>query len=135
VGVAAGARGCQVTVSDYVPLAVELAVANARGNGSKHVQGEILDWRAPKGQAKHDVIVAADVLYDPALHEPLLRVLATRLQPGGFCWLADPGRLESAATFSKLARSQGWRLSFADERGNHWGGVAHGQFLRIELRR
>jgi predicted nicotinamide N-methyase len=135
VGLAAAARVCQVTVSDYVPLAVELAVANVRGNGFTHVQGDLLDWRAPKGQMKHDVIVAADVLYDPALHEPLLQVLATRLQPGGFCWLADPGRLNSAATFAQLARAQGWRVAFADEHGNHWGGVAHGHFLRIELRR
>jgi predicted nicotinamide N-methyase len=135
VGLAAAAKGCQVTVSDYVPLAVELAVANVCGNGCSQVTGEVLDWRMPERNDKHDVILAADVLYDTVLHEPLLRVLNSRLSSRGFCWLADPGRLNSAATFTKLARSQGWRLSFADERGNHWGGVAHGEFLRIELRR
>jgi len=135
VGLAAAARGCRVTLSDYVPLAVELAVANVRGNGFSQVTGEVLDWRTSRPDRKHDVILAADVLYDPALHEPLLRVLDALLNSNGFCWLADPGRLNSAETFTKLARSQGWRISFADKHGNPWGGLAHGEFLRIELRR
>jgi len=135
VGLAAAANGCCVTVSDYVPLAVELAVANIRGNGCTQVTGEVLDWRSPPVAHKHDVILAADVLYDPALHEPLLGVLNARLAAKGFCWLADPGRLNSATTFTRLARAQGWRIALADERGNHWGGLGHGEFLRIELRR
>src|SRR6267142_6435034 len=45
VGIAALACGLDVTFSDYVPFAVELALENAARNGFRSARGLILDWR------------------------------------------------------------------------------------------
>jgi predicted nicotinamide N-methyase len=47
VGLAGLARGLNVTISDYEPKAVELALYNARRNGFTQGQGLVLDWRSP----------------------------------------------------------------------------------------
>jgi predicted nicotinamide N-methyase len=135
VGLAALARGCRVTFSDYVPLAVDLAVANARSNGHPQACGEILDWRNPPTEPKHDILLAADVLYDPELHAPLLGALRARLAHGGVVWLGDPGRLERVEKFLWRAEEAGWRVELRDEHNRPVAALARGEFRLILLRR
>jgi predicted nicotinamide N-methyase len=135
VGLAALAWGCHVTFSDYVPLAVELAVANARANGYPQVAGETLDWNLPGAEPKFPVILACEVIYDVELHQALLNTLAARLDPGGFCWLVEPGRGDTAPQFLQRALAAGWQITFVDEQGQPATGPAQGQFRRWELRR
>lgn len=134
VGLAALARGCRVTFSDYVPLAVELAVANARGNGYVQARGEVLDWRHPTADTQYDTILAADVLYDPDLHEPLLNTLQARLASGGVAWLADPGRGECAEMFVQIAK-QNWEIKLFDVQNVPRETLARGEFRLFQLRR
>lgn len=131
VGLAALARGCQVTFSDYVPLAVELAVANARGNGYAAVRGEVLDWRTVAPAPEYEFLLAADVLYDPELHEPLLNTLRARLSAVGMFWLGDPGRGETAQRFLNSAVAAGWRLELYDEHHQPVTALARGEFRLI----
>ncbi|WP_425616959.1 methyltransferase [Anatilimnocola sp. NA78] len=133
VGLAALAKGCRVTFSDYVPLAVELACANARHNGYQHVRGEVLDWRDPGREPQYPIILAADVVYDEELHQPLLDTLAARLLPAGFAWLAEPGRSATGKAFLDRASAAGWQVKFADEQGAPCEGLAPGQFRRLKL--
>ncbi len=135
VGLALLARGCRVTFSDYVPLAVELALANACGNGYEHARGEVLDWRAPLVSSKFEVIIAADVLYDAELHRPLLQTIEQRLIDDGCVWLGDPGRSETSAEFLLLAAESGWIIAIFDEHGRCCDSLRRGEFRRIELRR
>lgn len=135
LGLAALARGCEVTFSDYVPLAVELALANARHNGFHAIRGEVLDWRSPGREPRYSVIIAADVIYDPTLHGPLLNTLAARLAPGGYCWLAEPGRGETSQAFLELAATAGWRVALSNTQGQPVTSLARGEFRRLELRR
>lgn len=135
VGLAALARGCRVTCSDYVPLAVELAVANARGNAYERIRGEVLDWRNISEDSLYEVILAADVLYDPDLHEPLLNTLRARLAPGGFVWLGDPGRAEAAELFFCGAKEAGWEIVLFDAAHQPSPTLVRGEFRLLELRR
>lgn len=133
VGLAALARGCHVTFSDYVPLAVELAAANAMGNGFEKVSGSVLDWRNLALHRRFDTLVAADVLYDPELHLPLLGAIEQLLQPAGTVWLGDPGRCTLATTFVRQARAAGWQVALFDQEHRACAEFRNGEFRLLEL--
>src|ERR1044072_2278415 len=63
VCITALACGLDVTFSDYVPFAVELALENAARNGFAGGKGLALDWRKPRRE-QYDLILGADVTYD-----------------------------------------------------------------------
>ncbi|WP_339908618.1 class I SAM-dependent methyltransferase [Symmachiella dynata] len=112
VGVAGLTAGWQVTLSDYEPFAVQVALANARLNGFPNAQGSILDWRESPPQ-QYATIVGCDVTYERADHKPLLNLLDAALLPDGTAWLADCNR---AATeeFLTAAREHGDEISSRD---------------------
>ena len=133
VGLAAAARGWQVTFSDYVPFAVELSLANASGNGYHNVAGEVTDWWRPAADHAFERVIACECLYDPELHYPLLKTLRARLRPGGQAWLCDPGRGGMAEQFLRLAREQGWRGTQFDERLQPQDDLPRGEFRLLQL--
>jgi predicted nicotinamide N-methyase len=90
-GLAALEQGMHVTLSGYNPLAVELAVENARRSGFTNVNGLVLDWRQPP-QHTFDVILASDVIYDRDLHIPLVNTIETLSHERTITWIADGGR-------------------------------------------
>ncbi|TWU07221.1 ribosomal protein L11 methyltransferase [Symmachiella macrocystis] len=108
VGLAGLAAGWQVTLSDYEPFAVQVALANARLNGFTNAPGSVLDWREEPPQ-QYAAIVGCDVTYERTDHEPLLNFLDTALLPDGTAWLADCNR---AATeeFLTTARERGYDI-------------------------
>jgi predicted nicotinamide N-methyase len=133
VGIAALAAGWHVTFSDYVPLAVALALENAQTNGFAHAQGVVLDWRRPPA-AQYDWIVGADVLYDRQNLEPLLVLLDRMLAPAGQAWFGDAGR-SPAAEFLQLASARGWSVALYDQADRAVLTPALGGYQRIVLRR
>ncbi len=90
-GLAALERGLHVTLSDYNPIAVELALENARRCGYSRVSGLVLYWRQPPPQT-FDVILASDVIYDRELHTPLINTIETLSHERTMTWIADGGR-------------------------------------------
>jgi predicted nicotinamide N-methyase len=90
-GLAALAKGMQVTLSDYNPIAVDLAVENARRCGFSNACGLVLDWRDPPAQ-QFDVILASDVIYDRLLHVPLMNTIERLSHNGTTIWIGDGGR-------------------------------------------
>ena len=133
VGLAALAAGSDVTFSDYVPLAVELALENARRNGFPRAKGLVLDWRRP-GDEQFPMIVASDVTYDATNFEPLLDTLDRMLAPGGKAWLGDAGR-GPAAKFLEMASRRGWTVDLFDEQDEPATRPVLGRYQRIVLRR
>lgn len=81
-GIACAAKGCRVTLSDFNPIAVELAGENARRNG---LEIEMLqeDWRNFSCDQRFDLLLASDVLYDPKLNTYLGDIFAQNLKAGG----------------------------------------------------
>lgn len=129
-GLAALAAGMQVTFSDYNPLAVELAVENARCNGFES-SGLVLDWRDPPRQP-FDVLLASDVIYDRKLHAPLLGTLESLTTPASIVWVGDGGR-SATEEFVALAR-QDWNITMLDLVGRPNNEIHVGEYRRLIFR-
>ena len=132
-GIAALAAGLDVTFSDYVPLAVELAKENAARNGFPGAAGIVLDWNQPAEQ-KFPLILGADVTYDRTHFAPLLNTVEAMLSPGGEAWFGDVGR-GPTEEFVRRATERGWIVSRFDVQDQPATDYVLGCFQRIVLRR
>jgi predicted nicotinamide N-methyase len=134
VGIAALACGCDVTFSDYVPLAVDLALQNAARNGFSNARGMILDWHHIDSSTcePFPLVLAADVTYDRTNIDPLLNVLDCLLAPGGQAWFGDAGR-SPAPDFLHRAQARGWSVSLFDEQNRAAIAPALGCYRRFVL--
>ncbi len=116
VGLAACAKGCRVTMTDYEAKAVAVAQHNARLNGFEEFEAFELDWRTPPSTT-FPAIIGCDLLYEQRNHVPILDLLEVMLEPGGLCWLADGGR-NVAHQFWYLARERGYAVTMRDSEGH-----------------
>jgi len=107
VGIVARLKGARVLQTDLFPEAVALARWNARRNGAGGIRYLVMDWRHWSLRGKFELILAADVLYDRALHAPLEAILKAHLAPRGEALLADPGR-PLALEFAARLEAAGW---------------------------
>ena len=133
VGLAALSRGWRVTLSDYVPESVELAVENARRNGFSDARGLVLDWNEPIAESFR-VMVASDVLYDRRNHAPLLKTLDRMLPDDGVVWIGDAGR-SGAADFFKIAPQRGYSIEPRGADGRPLAGPVNARFQWFIVRR
>lgn len=133
VGLAALARNCDVTFSDRIPLAVSVALENARCNGFDRARGLVLDWSQPSDES-YPIIVGSDLLYDAAVNVTLLDLLERVLAPGGCCWIGDPGR-QRARTFIQSADQRGFAIRLRDHTGAEICTPQSGRFQLITLER
>ena len=133
VGIAGLIAGLDVTMTDLVPSAVNMAISNAMTNGFAGAKGRSIDWREPPAE-QFDFIVASDVLYDAANHEPLLNTIDRMLAPNGLVWIGDAGRANSPK-FIQLAQLSNWNVNLHDEHGNELTSATHVQFQLIVMRR
>jgi len=132
-GLALLSQGCQLTFSDYVPLAVETALENARRNGFP-AAGRIIDWYDTQVDEKWPLVVGSDLVYDRVLHRPLLTFLQRVLEPRGECWLADPGRSISLE-FLAAADTCGMRVTRLNREGHPVANSELGRFQVIVVRK
>lgn len=133
VGLAALAAGLNVTFSDCDPVAVRVALMNARLNGFDSASGLVLDWREP-GTRKFPVILASDVLYRPQHITPILRAMDAMLADDGVCWIGDPGRW-SVPDFLSAAERTKFQIRLRNIDGRDVLFPSAGQFVLIEIRR
>lgn len=122
-GIAGLRAGLDVTFSDLVPSAVELALANAADNGFPAAKGFVLDWTSP-ASLRFPLIFASDVLYDRENHDPLLNVLSSMLTEDGQVWIGDAGRA-NAPLFWKKALAEGWNIEIQNAAGQQMDAPSH----------
>ncbi len=67
------------------------AIRGEQGAGIEVAAG---DWNGWRDEARYDLIIGSDVLYDRAAFKPLLLIIEQNLAPGGRVVLSDPGRGE-----------------------------------------
>ena len=132
VSLAGLARGLRVTISDYEPKSVELALFNARRNGFTQVQGLVLDWRLPP-QRQFPVIWGCDLLYEDRHHEQLLELTQKLLTRDGVAWFADGGRIPAGRFCQQVSRF-GLECRLFDEKLHPLVVPRIGQYQLIELR-
>lgn len=109
VSVSATLAGWRVTATDREEEPLTFARHNARLNNVEVHRFTVLDWGDPPADGRFDRVLAADVLYERADHEPILRCIASVLAPGGVAILVDPNR-EVANEFASAANSCGFSV-------------------------
>lgn len=133
VGQAGLAAGHSVTFSDYQAPALEVAACNARLNGFTNFETRLLDWNNP-GSEQYPVILGCEVIYERAIHQPILNVLDKMLAPGGVAWLGDPGR-SNLPHFIEDAKSRGYTVEFQNSLGQTIPNPEFGEFQLLILKR
>lgn len=119
-GVAAALAGADVTFTDYKADTLLMARANHMLNLGHPGRARVLDWREPARIDPAPLVIAADVLYDPDLAEPLVETIDSVLTVGGTLWLAHPGR-EAAEKAVGLLEERGYLHKIHLEQMEHEG--------------
>ncbi len=110
-GMVCALKRADLTLSDFNPLALEMAGENARQNGlSVKLLQE--DWRKFACREKYNYILASDILYDPKLNPFLGEIFLNNLKPAGKIIITHP---ERKATYDFLETWYDPRL-FSQER-------------------
>jgi len=98
VTIAALRAGYDVTATDYYADATLITARNALRNTGRAPTTRMVDWRAlPDDLGRYELVVAADVLYEPPHATLVSEVIARALAPGGRALLADQGRVALSA--------------------------------------
>lgn len=132
VALAGLSMGLSVTISDYEPKAVELALANAPRNGFREVRGQVLDWRSPPDR-QYPFLWGCELLYEDRNHEPLLNLTKRVLTDDGVAWFADGGRMR-VERFCRLVPEFGLEYELFDEHRNRLAVPRAGNYQMIEVR-
>lgn len=131
VGLAAAHAGYPSTITDYDPVAVDLAVWNARRAGLTEVTGRCLDWREPFVE-RYSVLLGCELLYEDRNHELLIHVLDRMLAPNGTAWFGDGGRVR-AERFTRLLTQAGYSWSVVDEHGQRLPALQVGRYQLLQV--
>jgi SAM-dependent methyltransferase len=133
-GIAALARGLDVTFADRDETALLFAAANARLNGFDRFRTAAMDFRAPPAGLRVPVLIGSDLLYLPGSIDPLIAFVDAVLAPDGVCLITDPDR-ETARRFGDASERMGWEVNRTMVRAGEPGGERHkGTLYRITKR-
>jgi predicted nicotinamide N-methyase len=112
-GVVAAGLGADVTQTDVDEAALAACRRTAALNAVPLIQTVVGDWHHWPDLGQFDLIIGADVAYDPDDHSALLDVLARALEPDGLALLADPQRTAQASLLA-LADAGGWIVTTSE---------------------
>lgn len=91
---AAALAGYDVLATDYYEEATLFARRNAVINLGRDIGARHLDWTAiPDDLPRFDLVLAADVLYEPRYSALVSNAVVRSLAPDGMALVADPGRI------------------------------------------
>jgi predicted nicotinamide N-methyase len=109
--IAAALAGAEVLATDWSPDAVAFTAANASRNGAV-LRTAVCSWTEPGpmlARAPWDLVLAADVLYEPRNITQLLELLPRLVDEAGEVWIADPGRKPAGRFLAATATpASGW---------------------------
>jgi len=101
--IAAALGGADVLATDWAPEALDVTHRNAERNGAP-VETLLADWSRPAellARAPYDLVLCADVLYEPRNVDALLDLLP---QLTGEVLLGEPGRATAGRFFEQAER-------------------------------
>lgn len=101
-GLVAAARGATVLFVDREPAALAFVRASAWRNGLGGVTCAVADFAATAFHAAFDVILGAEVIYDPQSYLPLCEFLDRHLERDGVLHLTDAFRADAQRFFAEL---------------------------------
>ena len=103
-GVAAGLAGAHVLFADLAEPCLAFAAANARLHGLTSFETRRVDFTRDRLATTFDVILAADVVYDPAAYGPLADFLEGHLAPGGLILVTESLRADARVFLQRMAQ-------------------------------
>lgn len=133
VGLAALARGLNVTFSDHDTTAVALAIHNAQQNGFTNCTGLVMDWIKP-AEHRFPVILACDILYEKKDHASVLNAIDTMLTKNGTCYIGDPGRAHTEDFMQRIKNST-FTINLINEHNQEQTEFKRAQFQILKIRR
>jgi predicted nicotinamide N-methyase len=101
-GVAAGLGGASVLFTDYVAEALAFARANAEHHRLRSFDTRVVDFTRERLNERFDLVIAADVVYEPESYEPLVEFLATHTTPRGRVLLTESLRADAKRVLAML---------------------------------
>jgi predicted nicotinamide N-methyase len=131
-GLVAAARGAEVWLADREPAALEFVRASATRNGLGRVHPVVVDFTRDSLEGAFDVILGAEIVYEPAAYEPLAAFVDAHLAPDGMFLVTDAFRSDAARFFENLtARGlRGDRRALREWEDGRWQGVFLWSFRR-----
>jgi predicted nicotinamide N-methyase len=101
-GVAAGLAGASVMFTDYVAEALAFARANAEQHRLRSFDTRVVDFTRDRLGERYDLVIAADVVYEPDSYEPLVEFLTTHTAPHGRVLLTESLRADAKRVLAML---------------------------------
>lgn len=100
-GLVAAARGAIVDFADYEAAALAFVAASLERNG---LNGRVLtlDFTREPPPRCYDLVIGAEIVYQPSSYAPLAAFLDAALAPGGALLLSDAFRADAATVFAAL---------------------------------
>jgi predicted nicotinamide N-methyase len=115
-GLAAARRGAAVTFGDYLEEPVAFAAATLERLGLSRCCARLVDFTSALDDgSRFDLILAADIVYDPAHYGPLASYLETHLAADGTILLTESLRADATVFLDGLLAR-----GFADEKCALW---------------
>jgi len=126
-GLVAAALGAEVWLVDREAAALEFVRESARRNSLPNVHSVVADFTAVSLDVEFDVILGAELVYEPASYSPLAAFLDCHLHADGEIRLTDAFRADAQTFFEELRRRG---FAGVRERRLEWeDGRPHGMFL------
>jgi predicted nicotinamide N-methyase len=101
---AAALSGFDVLATDYYDDALLFTEMNARVNAGRPVKTRHVDWSAiPADLGTFDVVLAADVMYEPRYPAMVASAMDRMIAPAGHALIADPGRIAFPDFLTEIA--------------------------------
>jgi predicted nicotinamide N-methyase len=106
-------RGVSLLVTDYSTESLALCALNTARNAGRTPVASRVNWREPDAEFLRiagegfPMVLAADVLYEERDVLPLRELVERVVAPGGFLWLAEPGRSPARRFVEEMTRA-GW---------------------------
>lgn len=101
-GLAAGLAGAQILFADYVDDALEFARASATHHGLKSFETRNVDFTTASLERTFDLILAADIVYQPGDYGPLVEFLDAHLAESGELLLTESLRADAKQVVGAL---------------------------------
>ncbi len=102
-GLVAARSGAHTVFADKIPECLDFVSASAARASIDNYETRVLDFTCDSLDRRFDLILAADIVYEPADYEPLVSFLDRHLNDNGSIWLTETLRADAKLMLASLA--------------------------------
>ncbi len=121
-GVVAASLGADVTLTDKVPLALRIALENARRNAIDPAPRQFCaDWQDWSHRDTYEVVIGSDLVYESSMISHLVEVFRRCTRPGGRIVISAPLHRDPALELVDRLYADRWDFT-SESRVISWQG-------------